>query len=129
MKDKKSSDTPEAPSAAASDVALIHGVSADGALHVIRRRGERLEAGALKPLREGTPIQSEVVSLKPRASCPMLCDVEVHYAPPQSAQAEARPAPAAPLSAQRKGPAQVATASYRDNWDSSWSGKKSDALN
>lgn len=109
---------------AGEDVALVHGVGADGSVHVIRRRGDQLEAGALQPLREGAPIHGELVSLKPRPQCPLLCDVKVHYTPPAAAAK-----PAARVT-RRKGPAQVATDTYRDNWDSIWSGKKkSDALN
>jgi hypothetical protein len=133
--DKPRSAPPEASSVAAAptaaDVALIHGVSPDGAVQVIRRRGDHLETGALTPLREGAPIQGEVVSLRPRKDCPLLCDVDVHYAPPQlqpSTAAKAKPSPRQAV--RRKGPAQVATDSYRDNWDSIWSTKKkSDALN
>jgi hypothetical protein len=44
------------------------------------------------------------------------------YTPPAAAKPSA-PAPRAP--ARRKGPAQVATDEYRDNWDSIWSSKKS----
>jgi hypothetical protein len=56
-----------------------------------------------------------------------LCDVDVLYTPPAVAQpAVAQPA-SRPL--QRKGPAQVATEEYRDNWDSIWNRKKTDALN
>ncbi len=112
-----------------SDVALVHAVTDDGAVHVIRRRGERLEAGALKPLREGAPIQGEVVSLRPREGSPLLCDVEVHYSPPAQPGAATAKSSSKPGRARRKGPAQVATDSYRDNWDSIWSSKKSGALN
>lgn len=108
-----------------ADVALVHAVDPDGSVHVIRRRGDRLEAGALQPLREGQPIRGEVVALRPRsASFPALCDVEVLYQPPaQPAAASDAPTP------QRKGPAQIATASYRANWDSIWSRKRSEQLN
>jgi hypothetical protein len=129
---KSPSPSPEAPAvkvAAATstpDVALVHRVAADGTVHVIRRRGDQLEAGALQPLREGVPIQGEVLSLRPRENCPLLCDVDVLYTPPAVAKPAAQPAP---RQARRKGPAQVATNEYRDNWDSIWSGKKSDALN
>lgn len=120
MKSEKPAATPPAPAAtppaASPDVALVHAVSEDGSVHVIRKRGEQLEAGALQPLREGAPIQGEVVSLRPRQGFPLLCDVDVHYKPP---------APPA----RRKGPAQVATDTYRDNWDSIWSRKKSESLN
>jgi hypothetical protein len=124
----ESAPAPAAPAADESggDVALIHSVGADGSVHVIRRRGERVEAGALSPVREGKPIHGELVSLKPRASCPLLCDVQVHYKPPVS---EPPSLPSARSSGPRKGPAQVATDRYRDNWDSIWSQKKSDTLN
>jgi hypothetical protein len=115
-----------APAASSPDVALVHRVTPDGTVHVIRRRGDQLEAGSLQPLREGAPIQGEVLSLRPRENFPMLCDVDVLYTPP----AVAKPAaPSAPRQALRKGPAQVATNEYRDNWDFIWSGKKNDALN
>lgn len=132
MKSPKSDDESQSastePAAPSADVALIRGVSPDGMVHVIRRRGEELEAGALRPLREGAPVHGELVTLHPRPSCPLLCDVQVHYRPPSAAAAP--PAPSAPpASTRRKGPAQVATDTYRDNWDSIWRGKKSDALN
>jgi hypothetical protein len=112
-----------ATGSAPADVALIHGIKPDGSVQVLRRRGDRFEAGTLSPLREGAPIQGEVVSLRPRADCPVLCDVEVLYTPPPSLPAAPRTnATAAPAS--RKGPAQVATDEYRDNWDSIWSRKK-----
>ncbi len=116
--------------AATADVALVHHVAPDGAVHIIRRRGNQLEAGALQPLREGQPIQGEVLSLRPRENFPMLCDVDVLYTPP----AVATPAVAAkpsdsPRPSRRKGPAQVATDDYRDNWDSIWPTKKPSALN
>ena len=118
-------ETTAAP-ASPVDVALVHRVTPDGAVHVIRRRGDQLEAGALSPLREGVPIQGEVVSLRPRENFPLLCDVNVHYTPPASITPAAM---ASPRPTRRKGPAQVATDEYRDNWDSIWSTKKSDALN
>jgi hypothetical protein len=114
------------PAAPAADVALIHGVSPNGAVHIIRKRGDRLEAGSLTPLREGAPISGEVVSLRPRPSCPVLCDVDVLYAPPQPSGAAPS---AAPPALGHKGPALVASDQYRDNWDSIWNRKKSEALN
>ena len=109
----------------------MHHVAPDGAVHIIRRRGNQLEAGALQPLREGQPIQGEVLSLRPRENFPMLCDVDVLYTPPVAAAAKPSvpsPAPSSrPL--RRKGPAQVATDDYRDNWDSIWANKKPSALN
>ncbi|HEY6080425.1 MAG TPA: hypothetical protein VIW29_16540 [Polyangiaceae bacterium] len=113
-----------ADSAKVADVALVHAVDPDGSVHVIRRRGDHLEAGSLQPLREGAPIRGEVVALRPRANFPALCDVEVLYEPPAQPAASSE-APAA----QRKGPAQIATASYRANWESIWSRKSSEQLN
>jgi hypothetical protein len=133
MTSPKSPPTPpvnpaeSAASAPVSDVALVHHIGPDGSVHVIRRRGDQLEAGALSPLREGAPIQGEVVSLRPRENFPLLCDVDVLYTPPVNAAAPASKPSARP--ARRKGPAQVATDEYRDNWDSIWSSKKPSALN
>jgi hypothetical protein len=128
MSDAKSPEK----SAAEPDVAIVADVTPEGKVHIIRRRGDRLEAGALEPLREGAPIRGEVVSLKPRADIPRLCDVEVLYTPPASAA----PAPAAAATdvvssrpSKRKGPAQVATDDYRSNWDSIWSRKPPRELN
>ena len=125
---KSTPKNPPAPNANASggDVALDHRITPDGAVHVIRRRGDQLEAGALQPLREGAPIQGEVVSLRPRENCPVLCDVDVLYTPPVAAAPSEKPAA---TSARRKGPVQVATSEYRDNWDSIWSSKKTPSLN
>jgi len=111
-------DSAAAPaSPPASDVALIHGVTPDGeGFHILRARDNRLELGAVRPLREGVPITGEVVTLKPRANFPALCDVETHFAAPAPAkalEAEAR--------SPRSGPAQVATEDYRRNWDAIWS--------
>src|SRR3954469_3173806 len=116
---KSPSLPPEAAPAAAAapaDVALVHHVAPDGTVHVIRRRGDQLEAGALSPLKEGAPIQGEVLSLRPRENFPLLCDVDVLYTPPAAAQPVAAQPAARPQ--RRKGPAQVATDEYRDNWDS-----------
>ncbi|HYP88243.1 MAG TPA: hypothetical protein VEQ59_08815, partial [Polyangiaceae bacterium] len=62
-----------------------------------------------------------------RENCPALCDVDVLYTPPAEAKPAEANSPQRP--ARRKGPAQVATDVYRDNWDSIWSNKKSGALN
>jgi hypothetical protein len=112
------SDTPVAP--APPDVALIHGLTPDGqGLQILRARENRLELGAIRPLREGAPITGEVVTLRPRANFPALCDVETHYKP---ALPEAKPSESAPaLLAANTGPAQVATDEYRRNWDAIWS--------
>jgi hypothetical protein len=97
---------------------LVHGLTEDGqGLAVIRKREDRLELGSVHPLKEGKPIHGEVVRLTPRPDAPLLCDVEVTM-PARSAPApQAREAALPP----RKGPAQVASDSYRENWDAIWS--------
>lgn len=97
------------------DIALIHGVTPEGDLQVLRKREDRLELGAVRALREGVPITGEVVKLTPRKEFPLLCDVETAL----TVQAPER-SPSTDTAAPRKGPAQVATESYRTNWDRIW---------
>jgi hypothetical protein len=88
------------------DVALLYAPTEDrqGA-RILRARRGTLEAGEVRPAREGQPILGrEVVTLKPRPGTPELCDVEVLKA-------------AEPAAPNRPGPAQVATDEYRENWD------------
>lgn len=101
------------------DVALLCGRSEDGkAVHVIRRRNDRLEAGVVQPLEQGKPIHGEVVTLSPRKGAPLLCDVEVHH----DARA-ALPASSGTEAPIRK-PARVASQAYRNNWDAIWSARR-----
>jgi hypothetical protein len=105
------------------DVVLIRGVSEDGsALAVLRARADRVEAGVVRAVKEGQPIDGELVRLKPRADCPLVCDVESE-APSHpinaSGGSESRPS--------HSGPAQVATPEYRSNWDAIWSKPKASA--
>lgn len=114
--DKKRPNPPEGvgpskarPEKGDVDVAIVCGVSDDGqGVDIIRRRGERLEAGTVRRLEQGKPIHGEVVRLRPREQFPMICDVEVEM-----------PAPGQPpVGAATTGrPAQVATETYRKNWD------------
>lgn len=102
-----------------SDVLVVHGVTADGAgLNVIRQRNRRLEFGAVHPARPGRPIHGELVKLRPRPECPLVCDVDVQYSPPDP---EPQPSDVArPTANERRGPAHVATDAYRTNWDAIW---------
>jgi len=89
------------------DVALVCGVSDDGqGVDIIRKRGERIETGTVRRLEQGKAIHGEVVRLKPRENAPLVCDVEVELAAPNAGIVPAS-----------SGPAQVATESYRKNWD------------
>src|SRR5690606_11612440 len=98
------------------DVAFIHGVSPAGdELAVVRVREDRVEAGVVRALQEGEPLEGEVVRLKPRPARPGVCDVEVEVARGVgSARAGAE------RSGRSAGPAQVATTRYRANGDAIW---------
>jgi hypothetical protein len=146
--DKKPLSLPEAagsnppsPDKRELDVAIVCGVSDDGqGVDVIRRRGERLEAGTVRRLEQGKPIHGEVVRLRPREQFPMICDVEVEMPAPgqsppgQSSPGQSSSAPSSsgqpPTGAITTGrPAQVATETYRKNWDAIYGrSKKPDPL-
>lgn len=112
---KDDSPVDASASVASRDVALIHGVAKNGDLAIVRQRDNRIEIGAVRPLRDGVPIVGEVVRLTPRPEFPLLCDVKTELAAPPPALV----APGADV--QRKGPAQVATDEYRSNWERIWS--------
>jgi hypothetical protein len=96
---------------------LIHGVSEDGqALAVLRARDNRVEAGVVRQLKEGEALMGELVRLTPRAEHPLLCDVQVELASPLARATES----SAAQKLSHGGPAQVATPSYRENWDAIW---------
>ena len=93
------------------DLALVFGPSVDGeGLNVLRRRAgsTAVEAGTLRPLREGRAIVGEVVRLEQREEAPFLFDCEtdeeLSTREPQSLA----------------GPPQVATEQYRRGWDAIW---------
>jgi hypothetical protein len=91
------------------DVVFIHGRTEDGqGLEVLRKRGEAVYTGQMRPLEEGKAITGEVVSLRPRAESPRLFDVDVLHRQP---------------SGDRAGPAQVASNDYRAGWKSIWGDK------
>jgi hypothetical protein len=104
------------------DVAVVCGVSEDGqGVEVIRKRGERIEMGTVRRLEAGKPIHGEVVRLRPRAHAPFVCDVEVELAAASrddlAGDTKAERAGGAHALGAGSGPAQVATESYRKNWD------------
>jgi hypothetical protein len=121
---KSADNKAPAPSASkdkSEDVALVCGVSQDGqGLDIIRKRGERLEAGTVRRLEEGKAIHGEVVRLKPRENAPFVCDVEVEVEVPARERAPA---------ALTSGPAQVATETYRKNWDAIYGRKQRSLMN
>jgi hypothetical protein len=105
------------------DLALVFGPAADGdGLNVLRRRAGSsvVEAGTLRPLREGRAITGEVVRLERRAEAPFLFDCETDE------ELSTTPAPQPQLA----GPPQVATDEYRRGWDAIWGRReRSTALN
>jgi hypothetical protein len=126
VSDSDSSHTPPG-----DDVVIVHDVTDDGkGLKVLRARAGELETGAVRPLEEGKPILGEVVRLRPRQACPLVCDVEVDLpkpAPGAAAQASRQGEPAE--SRRRgKGPAQVSSDAYRQNWDAIFAQPKKAAL-
>ena len=104
------------------DLVLVHSPTDDGAgVNVLRARREGLEVGTMRPLEEGRPIHGEVVKLTPRPEMPMLFDAETEV-PAVAASQNDKPGSAAP-EAERgtsAGPAQVASDTYRKNWDVIW---------
>lgn len=104
------------------DAILIQGVSEDGeTIAVLRAREDRVEAGLVRPVKAGQPLQGELLKLTPRPEFPLLCDVEVQV-PEGVVNASGGSDAATPP--RRGGPAQVATDSYRENWDAIWSKPK-----
>jgi hypothetical protein len=96
--------------ATGSDVLLLHSPTEDGeGVRVLRAREDRLEAGEVRPLKDGRPLATggEIVKLAPRAQAPQVCDVEVL----------SKVEPGWTAGADRSGPAQVATTAYRESWD------------
>lgn len=107
-----SGDAPEKKDAK-EDVVVLGPPTADGSgVHVLRARDERVEAGELRAVEEGKPITGELVSLQPRKENPRVCDVKESWRPPS------------PPAQGKKGPAQVATKEYRENWDTVFTSKR-----
>ena len=92
---------------AKDDVVLIHGRSDDGALQILRKKGDELSAGELRPMQEGKPIEGDVLKLRPRKETPLVCDVEEEVKIPR------------PHGATKK-PAKVASDRYRAGWEKLW---------
>lgn len=86
-----------------------------GGLAYVRHRNDGLEVGKARIVRDGQPMSpsEELVALTPQEGSPWL-DVDGGVE----------------VAADRSGPAQVATASYRAGWDVLWgSDKKNSTMN
>lgn len=83
-------------------------------LRVLRAHEGSVEAGEIRPLREGADLQGvEIVKLKEREGSPVLWDVDVQY--DGRKQGKSHP-----------GPARVPTRSYRKNYDGIFRRKQPD---
>jgi hypothetical protein len=117
-------DAPDDPDLEALDVVLLHGPTEDGeGAHVIRARGQTIEAGEVRPMREGRalPPTSEVVKLTPRKESQWLYDVRVQHV--------VAPANEPGSDGARSGPAQVATRAYRESWERTFGPRRVNSLN
>ena len=90
------------------DVVMVRGQTPDGeGAQVLRARPGRLDAGIVRPMRDGMPLTGgEVVSLEQRKDAPALFDVKVEHVVGS---------PASKVT--HAGPAQVATPEYRESWE------------
>jgi hypothetical protein len=103
------------------DVVLVHGATLDGrGARVLRARPGQLEAGEVRPMREGQPIVpgAEVVRLVEREGNANVYDVKVDY------KAPSLPAPTPAKSG--GGPPQVASPEYRESWERTFARKRTD---
>jgi hypothetical protein len=111
-----SDGAPQKPQGGDFDVVMLHGATEDGqGARVVRARPGKVEAGEVRPMRDGKPlVAGEVVRLEQRPDAPALYDVHVqHVVKPGDAEAKA----AATDVIGHGGPAQVATDAYRDSWE------------
>jgi|SRR5580692_4413795 hypothetical protein len=122
-KDSTPSEAPAKKSGADGfDVVLVHGKTADGeGASVLRARPGRIEAGEVRPLREGRPLAGggEVVRLSARAGTPNVYDVDVQCEIPKEPS----------VSSEGAGPPQVATPAYRESWERTFGMKQKDLPN
>jgi hypothetical protein len=119
-----SGDGPQKEDGDAFDVVLMHGPTHDGeGARVLRARPGRIDAGEVRPMREGRPVVAgaEVVRLERRADAPALFDVHVECVIPGAVAT-------VPAARPDGGPAQVATPAYRENWELTF-GSRKNALN
>jgi hypothetical protein len=109
------------------DVVMAHAPTDDGeGARVLRLRPGQLEAGEVRPVREGKPLTpgGEVVRLERRNDASGAYDVHVEHkveTPPKPASDDCAAEPARAC----HGPAQVATQQYRDSWERTFGRRRS----
>jgi hypothetical protein len=76
----------------------------------------------MRPLEQGRPIHGEVVRLTPRDEMPHLYDAETEFVSKEGPGAgpEKKSSDVPQPRAAATGPAQVASDTYRRNWDAIW---------
>ena len=100
------------PPAKTGDVLLVHGFSdGGGTAHVLRKRGETVESGLLRPVRSGQPLTGDLLSLRRRPEFPLLFDVMKEVRSPLRA---------AEKTCRGAGPSRTTSARYRKGWESVW---------
>jgi hypothetical protein len=103
------------------DVALLFDRTEDAeGYRILRRRAaaSEVELGTIRPLKEGRPIDGEVLSLTARQDVPFLYDVKTELPDPR---AGTRPT--------SDGPPQIATEEYRRGWEAIWGTDSREKLN
>ena len=96
------------------DVVFVHSkVESGDGFRVIRKREGVIEVGEIRPVQEGKPLTGEMVKLSPRKEHEQIFDVEVLVSKEEVQGGAGRA---------HSGPAQVATAAYRSNWDAIFGG-------
>ncbi len=99
------------------DVLFVHSPAEGGeGYRVIRKRDDAVEVGEIRAVQEGKPLQGDLVKLKPRAEHDRLFDVEVVVSR-EEIGGYAGGARVANANRGHAGPAQVATDTYRSNWE------------
>jgi hypothetical protein len=96
----------------AGDVAMVlDRIEGHDAYRVLRKRrpDSDVELGTLRPLKEGRPIDGEVVSMRARQDLPFVYDVKTELEDPHGDRR-----------ATSDGPPQVATEQYRRGWEAIW---------
>jgi hypothetical protein len=109
---KRSGESDAGSGPGSGDVAMVlDRIEGHDAYRVLRRRrpDSDVELGTLRPLKEGRPIDGEVVSMQAREDLPFVYDVKTELEDPRG---ERR--------ATSDGPAQVATEQYRRGWEAIW---------
>jgi hypothetical protein len=89
------------------DIIILGPRNPDGSHEVLRHHGDCVvERGTIKPVKDGQPIQHELVELTPKG--PRMCSVRTLYRTP--------------------GPPKVTSDEYREGWGNIW-GKEERCLN